>query len=218
MFRLFGFFILLVPVFQGGLVYGDIIQSTLDGPTAHTFTGQEGDIVEIIALGRTAEGQESGLDPHLALMYENSILADDSNSGGATDARILYRLPETGDYVIVISGEGTTGSAGDYTLRLDEVGLSGTLAVEELGFNQAFWGAFWGQEDETYALTVTDGLENGNYEVQAANGNTVWSLQGQMKMVTFTVPEDAVYELTVANTDELEVDGCALILTCVSCE
>jgi uncharacterized protein YraI len=99
------------PVSFGTAVFGTV---SPDGtPVAYSFTGNFGDLVTMRAAGTTP-----GMDPNLQLLGPDQIvLATNENSifdPASTAASIVFRLPETGTYTVVVGG-----TPGDFLLTLD---------------------------------------------------------------------------------------------------
>lgn len=76
------------------------------------FQGQAGQSV-------TIELRSSEFDTYLQLLDASSNrLAEDDDSLGDLDSRVIYRLPSTGMYQIVVNNFGDTRRAGTYTLTV----------------------------------------------------------------------------------------------------
>jgi hypothetical protein len=100
---------------DGVIAVGESVTGTLRArrSVAWGFRGCEGQTI-------TAELDSDEFDAYLELYpnSDNDILVEDDNSGRLTDARIeAFTLPETGFYVLLVSGA-TRRDAGDFTLSL----------------------------------------------------------------------------------------------------
>jgi hypothetical protein len=101
----------------GTISMGETIASTLtDGPNAHTFEGQAGQVV-------TIELDSVDFDAYLQLKdADESELASDDDGAGNLNALIEnFTLPTDGTYTIVVSSFDNTAT-GDYSLSLTDEG------------------------------------------------------------------------------------------------
>lgn len=99
--------------------YGTFTIASLDQNVAggfFTFNGSQGDwvIVDAVALSGT-------LDPRITLLNAGSetlaVNSQDPFQPGIRDARLMYRLPATSSFTLLVEAEG--GTAGQYLLRLE---------------------------------------------------------------------------------------------------
>jgi hypothetical protein len=103
----------------GQIEYGTFTIASLDQNVQggfFTFNGSQGDwvIVETVALSGT-------LNPRVTLLNAGSetlaVNSEDPFQPGIGDARLMYRLPATSSFTLLVEAEG--GTAGQYLLRLE---------------------------------------------------------------------------------------------------
>ncbi len=108
-------------VYVGEMNMGDSVTGTIDNTNyvmLYSFAGNANEQVTITAVGA------GSLDTYLGIMdADGNILAEDDDSAGGAqglDAQISIKLPETGEYTIIVTrsgiDQGTT--SGDFTLTL----------------------------------------------------------------------------------------------------
>ena len=117
---------------NGIFAAGDLVTSAGDFLDAYSFSGRQGDFVQI-KMSSTA------VDSFLILNKNNGDLVtfDDNSGGGAAglDAQISTFLPETGTYIIIATPF-EPGRGGNYTLTLNRI--SGpSVPMLELGQSAA---------------------------------------------------------------------------------
>ena len=104
---------------QGGIGYGSSVFGSLttEAPLAfYTFNGNAGDLVMAYAVGITPD-----MAPSISLLAPNQqqLASNDRDPFGLGmpgEARISYRLPETGLYSLLVSN--ANGTPGDFLVRL----------------------------------------------------------------------------------------------------
>jgi hypothetical protein len=106
---------------SGQISYGQTVTGTIDAESYvyYDFTGQAGDNIEV-----TLEAASGDLDPYAGLLdADNNVLAEDDDSAGNRNARLMFTLPAAGTYTIVATRyefeNGTT--TGDFHLTLKKL-------------------------------------------------------------------------------------------------
>ena len=115
----------------GQIEYGTFTIASLDQNVQggfFTFNGSQGDwvIVEAVALS-------GSLNPRITLLNASSetltVNSDDPFQPGIGDARLMYRLPTTSSFTLLVEAENST--AGQYLLRLERRDLPGENPLGE---------------------------------------------------------------------------------------
>jgi hypothetical protein len=174
--------------------YGEIVEGELtniDFDQEYTFEGSEGDVVIV----RLIADENADFDPLLYLATsDNEILAQNDDFSGY-NARIIYRLPDDGEYMIVATrlGERTGYGSGAYELALEDAQIS-ELGVTIEGVVQS---------DELTAAHVFVPEADGIYDIEYNQ------VRGGFypTFVVQTIPDDATYYEEVASISGIEVLG-----------
>ena len=96
----------------GRLEQGDRMMTDSTWADLWQFQGTAGQMV-------TLELRSAEFDTYLQLLdANNNRLAEDDDSLGDLDSRIIFRLPSTGTFQVVVNNIGDTRRAGSYTLTL----------------------------------------------------------------------------------------------------
>jgi hypothetical protein len=97
---------------NGRLETGDRMMTDSTWADLWQFQGTAGQMV-------TIELRSAEFDTYLQLLdANNNRLAEDDDSLGDLDSRIIFRLPSTGTFQVVVNNIGDTRRAGSYTLTL----------------------------------------------------------------------------------------------------
>ncbi|ERT03824.1 trypsin family protein, partial [Lyngbya aestuarii BL J] len=128
----------------------------------YSFEGKAGQQIAI-------EMRSQDLDPYLILLNsDGSELAQDDDSGGQKDAKIMITLPEDGEYTFLANSY-EAGESGDYRLKLrietervNPSERSNRLILEEQG-----------TLDRTDAVLPSDGSRYEEYSFDGVGGQTV---------------------------------------------
>ena len=176
------------------IAYGETVQGEVtnaDFDQEYIFEGSAGDvaIVQLIA------DENAEFDPLLYLATaDNEILAQNDDFSGY-NARIIYRLPDDGQYVIIATrlGERTGTGTGGFEVTLEKAQIS-ELGVTIEGMVRS---------DEVTASHVFVPEADGIYEIQYTH------VSGDFYpgFLVQTIPEDATYYQEVASITGIEVLG-----------
>ena len=112
------------PVITAGMVVGNTIDNT-DWGWAYAFDAQAGQTVTV----RMEATADSSLDCYLGVVDGNqTVVAEDDDSGGGYNSQIVYTFPQAGRYYIVATRYSTdTGtSAGAFVMSLVEGAAAGS--------------------------------------------------------------------------------------------
>jgi S1-C subfamily serine protease len=128
----------------------------------YLFEGQAGQQVIIEMSSREIDAYLILLDPR------GRELAQDDDSGGGTDARIIIRLPETGTYTLLANSY-AAGEAGTYTLRVGEVSPS----VRSMTESRSILLREQGLLGQNSFVLAEDGSYYNEYRFQGQMGQTI---------------------------------------------
>ncbi len=119
---------------------------------AYSFEGRGGQSVSI-------EMSSANVDSYLILLSpQGRDLAQDDDSGGDRDARLIFTLPEDGTYTVLANSYGSR-ETGDYALRVVE-GSDTTAALPVAG------------QQSVYSLPIqTEGTLNSNSRIFESDGS-----------------------------------------------
>lgn len=110
-------------MYMDEITLGSTVTGAIDNTTfvlVYPFSGSVNQQVTITAAGA------DGLDAYLGIMdADGNILAEDDDSGGGAqglDAQISIKLPETGDYAIIVTRSGIDAgtTVGSFTLTVSD--------------------------------------------------------------------------------------------------
>lgn len=174
--------------------YGDIVEGEITNAQfdqEYFFEGGAGDVV-IVQL---VAGDLADFDPLLYLTTaDNEILAQNDDFSGY-NSRIIYRLPDDSEYMLVATrlGERTGSGTGAFELTLEEAQVS-QLGVTIEGVVES---------DELTAAHVFVPDEDGVYEIEYNH------VRGDFypNFVVQTIPTDATYYEDVASISGREIIG-----------
>lgn len=231
MMRKFGLLMFLMFACAAGLVtaqreqvitYGAAEEGEISvrSPLAtYTFNGTRGDLVTVRVISLAP-----GFDPRVRMLApdQQPVAANDNDpfDPGSTDARLSFRLSQTGAYSLLVSG--TNGTTGSYLLRIDALRpdisiplaldttaraeLSATTPPQVYLFNTV----------QTSASTLTIKSEPANFpftaEVRDAAGTLIAIFSGLIDGGALTfAPGDSLYEVSVSAPDAGETSGAVLL-------
>lgn len=101
----------------GSIIIGENVKSALEDPEGDywTFEGKAGDVLSISMV--------SSFDNYLELFdADNNQLAYNDDSGGSTNARIVYTLSTEGTFTILARALGS--GVGEYTLSIERLSIN----------------------------------------------------------------------------------------------
>jgi hypothetical protein len=208
----------------GSKVFGKVLADT--PVVTYSFTGSAGDLVQ--ANVRNWVGT---LDPQLDLIApDGQSLASSANnplSRDAYEAQLALFLPQTGIYLLMVSGQ--NGTTGDYLLKLYG---RGTVAATPLAFGQSVdvnvpanpppqYFTFEAQDCPT-VLTVADLSEGQPFtfpfvvKVRNPQGQEIAYLRGgdALEDRVFVAPHSGRYEVEVTSDDPQAQGTIRLLVTC----
>lgn len=205
----------------GEIAYGEFTSGTLEAETPArflNFNGSQNDLISIEAIALTPD-----LDPRISLLSGGSatlvVNSDDPYQPGTTNARLTYRLPETGTYTILVETEG--GTTGQYLLLLNRLDIppaqqlgAGVITPTALSPDVSTV-AFAVDSSQGTTVTVTSPIEGYTFvaELQAPDGQTLTVGLGGLarQFSTSIAPNTGTYQLVLrtgsANTSgNLEIN------------
>ncbi|MBI3963305.1 MAG: hypothetical protein HY335_11185, partial [Deinococcus sp.] len=101
-------------IFVGQLEVGDEVYEDGTFFDAYAFQGRAGQLIDVVMAAQ--------FDTYLILMGpDGDFLASDDDSGGDTNSRLVYLLPEDGSYTILANSYDV--ATGTYSLKLNEASL-----------------------------------------------------------------------------------------------
>ncbi|MFO7683197.1 MAG: PT domain-containing protein [Chloroflexota bacterium] len=181
------------------LIYSEIYQSSVDGETEamFTFTGKANEFADVTVAPLTEE-----LDVVVDLLDPNgsSLLDAPVDDSYDTEYIRIFRLPEDGDYTIVVTSY--DGTPGDFELLVEESYLSNPASfifasgsLDDAEETHDF--PFYTFADELVVFQVDPDIEL-DVVVQLYNDDTGELLEEEdattgFEEVIFTVPEDGNY-------------------------
>jgi hypothetical protein len=213
----------------GTLGYGSKVYGTISAEAplvTYSFSGNSGDFVAV-----TADTWTGALDPQIDLVAPNGLVLDQSTQntpvGDPVSAYLSVFLPETGVYLLRLSGE--TGTTGDFLLTL--LGRSAATATP-LAYGQAvdvtipqdappqFFS--FETEDCPTTLVVTNPGPGQPFtfpfvvKVRDQRGHTVAALRGgeQTEDWVTVQPRSGRYEVEVLAADPSLAGSIRLLVTC----
>jgi hypothetical protein len=201
----------ITPIQYGQIVIGNIPSD--GGQVVYTFSGTANDLVTIRALGTVPN---MNLDVTLLSTTQQALLisAEEPFAPLSIASTLVYRLPETGTFFIVV-----TGNAGDFLLTLESrsavtaTTLNLDTPVElSLPFSDNQPQAFIFNTDPASSTTLQIDAEpfdlDAVIEVRDGSGQLVTLLQGGVDNACINMgPGDEIRELLVASSPSLTTTG-----------
>ena len=135
----------------------------------YSFQGRAGSRVQIDMVSQD-------LDPYLVLIGpRGNEVAQDNNSGGNKNARLVGRLPATGTY-LVIANSHARGQSGNYRIR--------AITADTTGGNQQVQGGFILRQEGILGSDAPSLANGGKYRVHSFQGRP-----GQTVTITAVSPD-----------------------------
>jgi hypothetical protein len=204
------------------LTYGAAVEGEISAASplvTYSFNGTRGDLVTVRVIGLSP-----GFDPRARLLApdDQPVAANDNDpfDPGSTDSRLSFRLTQSGEYSLLVSG--TAGTTGNYLLRIDALRPDISIPLAMNTPTRAELNAatppqvYVFNSDPTSAAMLTLSSEPANFpftaEVRDASGMLIAVFSGSMESGSIIVaPGDSLYEVTVSAPEAGEASGAVLL-------
>ncbi len=221
--------------------FGQTVRRTLDGSCV--YSNNENRFVDVYRFNGSAGQQvtithsSTAFDAYLYLYMPGTLLAEDDDSAGGTNARIVYTLPSSGTYFIDATAF-SDNATGDYSLslsggslnRLDRVPQPTDLEFgETVVVKSDSTGVTFSQKPETYQflgqpgqqviVTLTSPAPNWQVHLKDPSGNRLVEnamVGNPTSHLTQTLQSGGFYEIEVSSTGEASSGGYTLTLARIS--